>query len=191
LTQPMQLTERTSGNRSEMNLRRKQGHIPASVYGQKIGSISVEVSEKEITAALQRNPHAVLQVMLPKHGKQSVLVHEIQRNVISGKLLHIDFFQFDTSKKVDTKVAIHLTGESVGVKVGGILQVELHEVDVRCMADKLFTSFDVDMSNLAVGDHLLVSDLAFPNGVEVLTDASSMVVTILAPTIIPEAEIVE
>jgi large subunit ribosomal protein L25 len=190
-TQPLQLTERTRQNRSEMNSRRKQGHIPAVVYGNQIGNISVEVSEQDITEALRRNPHAVLKVVLPKYGEQSVLVRDIQRNVLSGKFRHMDFFQINANEKVDTKVTIHLTGEPVGVKSGGILQVELHEIDVRCMADKLFTSFEVDTSGLAIGDQLLVSDLAIHDGVEVLTDSSSMVATVLAPTAIPEPVIAE
>jgi large subunit ribosomal protein L25 len=190
-TQPLQLTERARQNRSEMNSRRKQGHIPAVVYGHQISNISVEVSEKDITEALRRNPHAVLQVVLPKYGNQSVLVRDIQRNALSGKFLHIDFFQIDTNEKIDTKVTIHLTGVPVGVKNGGILQVELHEIDVRCMADKLFTSFEVDTSSLAVGDQLLVSDLAIHDGVEVLTDGSSMVATVLASTVIPAPVIAE
>jgi large subunit ribosomal protein L25 len=191
ITQPLQLTERTHQSRSEMNSRRKQGHIPAVVYGHQIGNISVEVSEKDITDALRRNPHAVLQVVLPKYGKQSVLVRDIQRNALSGKFRHIDFFQIDTKEKVDTKVTIHLTGDPVGVKSGGILQVELHEIEVRCMADKLFTSFEVDTSSLAIGDQLLVSDLSIHDGVEVLTDASSLVVTVLAATVTSAPDITE
>lgn len=174
-----------------MNSRRKQGHIPAVVYGHQIGNISVEVSEKDITDTLRRNPHAVLQVVLPKYGKQSVLVRDIQRNALSGKFRHIDFFQIDTKEKVDTKVTIHLTGDPVGVKSGGILQVELHEIEVRCMADKLFTSFEVDTSSLGIGDQLLVSDLAIHDGVEVLTDASSLVVTVLAATVTSAPDITE
>ena len=183
LTNSLQLTERTSFNRSQLNQRRKLGRIPAVLYGAHADNISVEVSEKDITEALKRNPHAVLQVQIPKYGKKSVLVRDIQRDMLTGKLLHIDFFQINVDEKIDTKITIHFLGEPVGLKTGGILQVEIHEIEVRCMADKLLTSFEVDISSLAVGDQLLVSDLSFHEGIEVLTDSSAMLVKVLASTV--------
>ena len=179
MTNPLQLTERTSSSRSHLNQRRKQGHIPAVLYGAHVDTMSVEVNEKEITETLRRNPHAVLQVLTPNHGQKSALVRDSQRDVVTGKLLHVDFFQINVNEKIDTKTAIHFIGEPAGVKNGGILQVEIHEIEVRCMADKLLTSFEVDIGGLEVGDQLLVSDLAFHEGVEVLTDPSLMLATVL------------
>jgi large subunit ribosomal protein L25 len=77
-------------------------------------------------------------------------------------------------------VTIHFTGESPGVKEGGILQVETHAVQVRCMPNKLPETIEVDISSLAIGDHLVVSDLKVAKGLEILTDPSAMVVTVLA-----------
>lgn len=179
ITQSLNLTERIQQSDSGINTRRKQGHIPAAVYGKQIGNVSVEVSERDITDVLRHNRHAVLETVLPKFGKQSILVRDVQRHAVSRKILHVEFLQIDTNEKIDAQVTIHFTGDAVGVKNGGMLQTELHEIDVRCMADKLFTSFEVDTSSLNIGDQLLVSDLAFHEGVEVLTDASSLVATVL------------
>jgi len=83
--------------------------------------------------------------------------------------------------KLDTKVAFHFSGEPVGVKSGGVQQVELHELDIRTLPDKLTASFDVDISALDIGDQLLVSDLPKHEGWEVLTPEDTLIVRIAPP----------
>ncbi|MNW66579.1 General stress protein CTC [compost metagenome] len=97
---------------------------------------------------------------------------------MSGKVLHIDFQHVNMNISMDSKVTIHFAGEAAGIKAGGSLQVEIYEVEVRCMPGDLPTSMEVDISGLAIGDQLLVSDLIFQNGVEVLTDPSTVMIQI-------------
>jgi large subunit ribosomal protein L25 len=174
------LQERVKSTKSSLKQLRAQGNIPAVVYGQEIGSIQVTVNEKEIVAAMKRNSRAILEVVLPSNKKHPVLIQQFQRDSLSGKLIHIDFHQINMNQNIETLVTIHFTGEPSGVKEGGILQVETHAVQVRCMPKKLPETIEVDISNLAIGDHLLVSDLKVAEGVEILTDPSAMIVTILA-----------
>lgn len=83
--------------------------------------------------------------------------------------------------KLDTKVAFHFTGDPVGVKSGGVQQIELHELDIRTLPDKLTASFEVDLSGLDIGDQLLVSDLPKHEGWEVLTPEDTLIVRIAPP----------
>ncbi|SDN33705.1 large subunit ribosomal protein L25 [Paenibacillus sp. yr247] len=174
----IQLNARVKLSNSQINLLRKQGHVPAIVYGTDIGSIAVTVGEKEILSTLKRNPRAILNAAIPEKGNKPVLIQNIQRDPISNKIVHVDFYQLNMNVTMDSKVTIHFSGEPLGVKEGGILQVELYEVEVRCMPDKLLSAFEVDISGLGIGDHLLVSDLAFHEGIEVLSDSSAMLVKI-------------
>ena len=105
---------------------------------------------------------------------------------MSGKLLHIDFHHVNMTESMDSKVTIHFSGEAIGVKSGGVLQVEIYEVEVRCMPGDLPTSMEVDISGLATGDQLLVSDLIFKDGIEVLTDPNTVMIQI--KTVHEEAE---
>ena len=183
LTDLLELRERTNFTHSQLAERRRQGHVPAVLYGADAGGISVEVGEREIAEALRRNPNAVFEVSLAGRGRRSVLVREVQRSVLSGKLMHVDFFQINVNESIDAKITIHLVGDPVGVKHGGVLQVEIHEVDARCMADRLPPSFEVDISGMDIGEQLLVSDLPAYEGVEVTTDHSALLATILTGTV--------
>jgi large subunit ribosomal protein L25 len=172
----IQLTNRT-GQPKQM---RSQGHVPAVVYSSRMASEHVAVEEKVIRSAMKKNPHAILEVVLPSKDKQPVLIHQIQKDSLTGQLLHIDFLQINMKEKLDTTVAVHFSGEPVGTKEGGILQLELHEVMVRCMPNKLPSSIDVDISQLNIGEHLLVSDLKISKDIELLTDPEAVLVTVLA-----------
>ncbi|NIK75191.1 large subunit ribosomal protein L25 [Paenibacillus castaneae] len=174
----IQLNKRTGETKSQMNQARKQGRIPAVLYGIGKDTLSFEVSEKEITDVLKKNPRAILQAKTADENMVPVLVQNIQREIISGKLLHIDFHHVNMSESMDSKVTIHFSGDAIGLKSGGVLQVEIYEVEVRCMPNDLPTSLEVDISGLAVGDQLLVSDLIFKDGIEVLTDPSTVMIQI-------------
>jgi large subunit ribosomal protein L25 len=159
---------------------RAKGDIPAVVYGKELGSISVTVDEKEILSALKRNSRAILEVVFPTQKKHPVLVQEIQRDMLTGKLLHIDFHQINMNESIETAVTIHFTGNPAGVKEGGILQIETHVIQVRCMPHKLPETIELDISEMGVGEHKLVSDLKVDDAVEILTDPTATLVTILA-----------
>lgn len=158
---------------------REQGQVPAVVYSSRMDSEHVTVPEKEIRASLKRNPHAILKVALPSNSKESVIIHHVQKDTLTGQLLHVDFLQIDMKEKLDTTVAVHFIGEAKGTKEGGILQVESHEVMIRCMPNKLPESLSLDISNLSIGEHLTVADLKAPKNVEVLSDPETILVTIL------------
>ncbi|MEK5035135.1 50S ribosomal protein L25 [Paenibacillus sp. FSL R7-0302] len=174
----IQLNNRTSETKSNLNVARKQGRIPAVLYGIGKDTLSLEVNEKELLEMLRTNPRAILQAKLSDGTTLPVVVQHIQKQSMSGKVLHIDFQHVNMSISMDSKVTIHFAGEAVGVKEGGVLQVEIYEVEVRCMPGDLPTSMEVDISGLAIGDQLLVSDLIFKDGIEVLTDPSTVMIQI-------------
>ncbi|MDU0199727.1 MULTISPECIES: 50S ribosomal protein L25 [Paenibacillus] len=158
---------------------REQGQVPAVVYSSRMDSEHVTVPEKEIRASLKRNPHAILNVALPSKSKESVIIHHVQKDSLTGQLLHVDFLQIDMKEKLDTAIAIQFVGEAKGTKEGGILQVESHEVMIRCMPNKLPESLQLDISKLSIGEHLTVADLKVPKNVEILSDPETVLVTIL------------
>jgi large subunit ribosomal protein L25 len=183
MSNSIQLLNRTG----KLKQMRAQGQVPAVVYSSRMDSEHVAVDEKLIRAALKNNAHAIVEVVLPSKKKHPVLIHQIQKDSLSGKLLHIDFLEINMKEKLDTVVAVHFSGEPVGTKEGGILQIEMHEVMVRCMPNKLPSSVDMDISKLHIGDKLLVSDLKVNKDVEILTDPEAVLVTILAVQKLDEA----
>lgn len=172
---------RTGTRGSDIHQLRASGMIPAALYGKKVSSAAIAVSEKDLNALLKKNPHAVIDLEVPEIGTQPVMVNEIQRDKLSGKVLHIDFHQISMNEPVKATVAVELSGQPQGVKEGGILQVGVHEVEVRCLPKDLPASLAIDISKLLVGENVLASDLPIPEGVELLTEPTDMLVTILAP----------
>ncbi|OKP83423.1 hypothetical protein A3844_21505 [Paenibacillus helianthi] len=172
------LSNRTAETKSNLNIARKQGRIPAVLYGINKDTLSLEANEKELMDVLRTNPRAILQGKLSDNTSVPVVVQDIQKDSMSGKVLHIDFQHVNMNISMDSKVTIHFAGEAAGIKAGGSLQVEIYEVEVRCMPGDLPTSMEVDISDLAIGDQLLVSDLIFQDGVEVLTDPSTVMIQI-------------
>lgn len=173
----VRLTERSGSTSSQ----RRKGFVPVVVYGAGSDSQSFTADTKTITGILATNPRAVLTLELPDSGKKSVVIQEIQRQPLSKQLLHIDFHQIDMKAELDTKVAFHFTGDPVGVKSGGVQQVELHELDIRTLPDKIAPFFEVDISGLDIGDQLLVSDLPKQKDWEVLTPEDTLIVRISPP----------
>lgn len=176
----IQLNERFGASKSQLKQRRNLGRIPAVLYGIGKTTVSVEVNEKEVLDVLRTNPRAILQAVTPDEGVLPVIIQNIQRETLTGKLVHIDFHLVNMSASMDSKIKIHFSGESAGVKAGGVLQVKLYEVEVRCMPDHLPSSIEVDVSGLAIGDQLHVSDLNFRDGIEVLTDLNAVMIKINA-----------
>lgn len=174
------IIDRIGGTKSELKQLRAKGMIPAVVYGNAIGSISVAVDAKEIKAVFRSNPHAILEVLLPTHGKQSVMIHQSQKDPMNGNLLHIDFHQINMNQKMNSKVTLHYTGTAEGVQEGGMLQVMEHEVEIGCMPYNLPSHIDVDVSKLAIGGQLLASDLKLTADLELASDPSLLLVTVLA-----------
>ncbi|BCG59819.1 50S ribosomal protein L25 [Paenibacillus sp. URB8-2] len=166
--------------------QRRQGLVPVVIYGAGSESLSFSADAKTIDSILGKNPRAVLKAELPASGTKNVIINEVQRQPLTKKLLHIDFHVIDMKAKLDTKVALHFTGTPAGVKGGGVQTVELHELDIRTLPDKLESVIEVDVSALEIGDHLLVSDLPKHEGWEVLTDPETLVVKIAPPAVAEE-----
>ncbi|KAF0133748.1 MAG: large subunit ribosomal protein L25 [Candidatus Saganbacteria bacterium] len=179
----IEATERKNlGRKSKTS--RLLGAIPAIVYGRDMQSIPIEVNDKNfnklIGGASGRNLLINLNI-----GSASlpVMAHEFQVDPMTGKIIHIDFLKISMDEAIKTKVAFMVCGESEGVKLdGGILVHPLREIEVKCLPSNIPDKIEYDISNLKIGDTIHVSDLKPINGVEFLTSAQEIIITISAPT---------
>ncbi len=164
---------------------RREGNVPSIVYGADVESTPIEVPEKEVEKFLaQHGDNALIKLVVTGDGETNEyasVIRELQRHPVRGGLYHIDFFQISLKDKLETVVPIHLTGEPIGVKEGGILQYGIREVDVECLPTDIPEYFEVDISELNIGDNSTVADIKTPEGVELLSDAGSVVAMVVAP----------
>lgn len=181
---------RTGRTKSDRNRLRAEGKVPGVVYGKKVTQTPIAIDQKELLALLKTNPHAVIDLDVPQFGKQPVMINEVQRDALSRQLLHVDFHQINMDEPVQTTVRLEYIGDPEGVKVGGILQIQHHEIEIRCLPQHIPSSIEVDVSGLEIGQSMLVSELRLPEGVEVKTDVHDVLATILTPQkeAEPEAE---
>lgn len=178
----MRAEQRDNKTKGELRQLRLNGHIPGVVYGKQLGAPAVvSVNGKELTSLLRSNPNAILELDVPTIGKHSVMVTDVQRDTLHNHLLHVDFHQINLNEKIRANVRIEATGDSIGVREGGILQVILHEVEVHCLPGDIPEVVEVDTSDLSVGEGLQVKDLKLPSGVEAKSDPEMVVLTVLAP----------
>lgn len=167
--------------KSELKGMRSSGRIPAVVYGKTIGSIPITVEEKQLTGLLRSHHNAVITMEVPGQGDYPVMVGGLDRDKLSRNVLHIDFHQINMNEPVHAKVAVEFQGDSPGVREGGVLTALLHEVEIRCLPDRLPSELKVDISGLGTGESILAGDLTLPSEVELKTDPHAVVVTILIP----------
>jgi len=156
--------------KEKAKITRKKGKIPAILYGPEIKeNIKLEIEEKELQKILKEGglgTHINLKV---GNKSFSVLIKEIQREPISEKILHVDFFQPSTKEKIEVSVPIVFEGEAPAVKLGGVLVKNLDEIELKGFWKDLPKEVKVDLSKLKTfEDKIFVSDLKLPKGVEVL-----------------------
>ncbi|NEW09595.1 50S ribosomal protein L25 [Paenibacillus sp. SYP-B3998] len=178
----LKVEARKDTTKSDIKQLRAKGKIPGVVYGKKVHSTVITIDEKELRALLRKNPHAIIELELPDGGgKQPVMMTELQRGKVSKEILHVDFHQINMDEPVRTVVSLEFIGEAEGAKEGGIVQVQLHELEIRCLPNQIPSFIQVDISNLGLGENILVSNLSVSAEIEVKSDPNELIVTVLAP----------
>ena len=160
---------------------RRQGLIPAIIYGHETEPIPVQIEERELTRVLaQAGPNRLITLRLDGQPRLA-LAREIQRDVITDKLLHVDFYTVVMTEKLSAEVPLVLVGESPAVeRREGVLQHGIDTVEVECLPGDLIHSIEVDLSELKeLGQAIYVKDLKVPPSVEILTDSEEMVVKVV------------
>ncbi|MBA4542446.1 MULTISPECIES: 50S ribosomal protein L25 [Thermoactinomyces] len=160
-----------------INRLRREGRIPAVLYGKDFSPELIHVAESEVRKLGARG-FADLRL----EGKAyRVMVRDIQRDPVKDRLLHIDFFKVEKNRPIDAEVPLVLTGEAPGAKAGGIVEQHLRTVEVRTLPDRLPQELTLDISGLEMGDSLSLNHLHLPEGVELLADPEAVVVSIVPP----------
>ena len=177
------------GKGSARKLRSKK-IIPAVLYGHKVDPVMLAIENSEIVKAFKTGDDSTLiKVLIDNQGKTDeklVMIRETQRHPVKINILHLDLFAVNVKEKIHAPVHIRITGESPGVKLGGILRQIMREIEVRALPTEIPQHFEVDISNLEIGDSLQVSDLNTPDNVQILIDESAPILSIMPPTVIKE-----
>ena len=172
------------GTRAAERLR-KQGRVPAVVYGHKEATVSVSLARDELLAALR---HGARVVDLKTDGTaETALIREVQWDHLGKEVLHVDFARVGKDERIHVAVRVELRGIAPGVTAGGVLDQPLHAIEVECLAIRIPESIRVPVGELQMDGTIHVRDLHLPEGVTALTDPDAVVVHVAPKLVEPEA----
>ncbi len=170
---------------------RRQGIIPANVYGHNIPSEAVQVEARSLAETVRRAGTTRLIELKMEEGARPrpVLIRSLQRNPRTGEFIHVDFYQVSMRERLRLHVPVVMTGEAPALEsTDGILVRNLDTIEVEALPGDLPPTIEVDVSHLRdIGDAVTVSDLTVPQGVTVLANPDDLVVSI-APPMVEEVE---
>ena len=166
---------------------RRQGQVPAVVYGLGEDNVAVTVDahtlQQILASATGMNTLITLRL---DGGEEYALARQIQRNPVKGTLVHVDFIRVRADQTITAEIPIHLEGESEGAQRGGVMEQALFTVSIEALPTNLPPQIAFDVSAMEIGDQAHVSDLVVPAGVEITTDPEELIVQIGAPRVAEE-----
>ena len=169
---------------------RKEGKIPSVIYGHN-KPVHISVDAKEFDTKFHTISENTLITINVEDKEYEVLVKDFQENMMLGQLTHIDFFEVERGKTLKTRIPVYLTGTSIGVKEGGLLEHRLHEIDIECLPKDIPEKIEIDITELQVGDSVHVSDLEVIEAVKILNFLEQVVVSVTTVKAEVEPEIEE
>jgi large subunit ribosomal protein L25 len=184
---------RTAGGKGDSGRVRREGKVPAVVYGLSDPSVAVTVPSRDLSHILSSESGANTLIALNIDGSsQLALARQIQRHPVKGTVMHVDFVRVRADQTVQGEVPVRLVGDAEGVGRGGVLEQLLHSVSVEALPRDVPNSLEIDISALEIGSAVHVSDLPVTSGVVILNEADAVVAQISAPRVAEEeAEVVE
>ncbi len=175
---------KTVGDGAARELRR-EGMIPAILYGPKAEPVMLSVMTKELeTILVTSNIGQVLLNLLIQNGKQqsrTAMIKELQTQPISGNLLHVDFYEVAMDQKIKISIPVVTTGQAAGVEEGGVLQLVRHEVEIFCFPNNIPESLEVDVTDMNIGDSKHIDAVSIDESFELVDESNFTLVTVLSP----------
>ncbi|HVA68252.1 MAG TPA: 50S ribosomal protein L25 [Candidatus Binataceae bacterium] len=173
-------------SKSRIHTMRRQGRVPAVLYGPGAQPVALTLNGAELRARVSssgRQRLIRLRSDSPELNDKHVIVKEIQHGPVGGELLHADLYLVDLNKPLRVSVPLRFTGRAAGIAEGGILQPLVREVEVECLPLEIPEAIEVDVTPLKIHDVMHVSALIFAGTAKPIFDSDYPVVTVLPPTV--------
>ena len=165
---------------------RRQDILPAVMYG--VGeTIPIKLNRKEIQKLIYSGggEHALITLELNEGGSKTsehpVLIKDYQREPVSEELLHVDFIEVSLKEKIRVTIPVVIIKEPAGIKMGGIMQHRVREIEVECLPTQIPDKIEIDAGFVEIGHSLHVSDIPAMEGIKIVTDPSEVILSVSAP----------
>jgi large subunit ribosomal protein L25 len=188
----LKASQREAVGNGPSRVLRRDGKIPAILYGPKTDPIKLAIDKLELEPIFKSG--AVAQKLFKLEiegtdGVRNIMIKEMQKHPVSRNLLHLDLYEVSMGQKIKVMVPVVTTGKSAGVELGGMLQIIRRELEVFCLPDQIPENITIDITALEIGDSFHVEDLPLEGAVEIPADVNFTILTILSPTAAEEEEV--
>jgi len=181
----LNVEKRSTTGKGEARRSRSAGQIPAVVYGAGKPNVPIAVNRKALSDLFREGAGENAIFLLKLAGSDQsrhAMIKELQRDPLSRKPLHIDFVRVLMDVKITLKVPVEVTGVSKGVKTdGGILDLVTREIEIECLPGNIPSSLTVDVTELAIGDAIRISEIPAVEGVTIVDNPEKVVVHVAHP----------
>lgn len=166
---------RTNKSKGEKNRLRKAGKVPGIIYGHEIDNTLLVLDESDLTAILKKTgEYGVVNLKL-NNKNEKAFIKEVQRNPMTNKITHIDFMKVDETEKIRTKIPVRVVGEEKLKNLEIMAQLQMPEVEVEGMADKLPKFIEANVSKFTYGDRLILQDVEVAEEISIIGDLTQIV----------------
>jgi large subunit ribosomal protein L25 len=188
----LQAKEREERGKNASRRLRASGMVPAVLYGDGSGAggtTALAVPDRVVDYTLQHlGDNALYDIDLGSGGSTARIV-DVQRDPVSGRLIHVDFAPVNMRERIEITVPVHLVGESPGTEEGGVLQQVAYEVQIETLPGDIPQELTLDVSSLGMNENLTLADLTLPDGITLISDPEEVAATVTAPTEITEEDL--
>lgn len=189
--QELKVTSRTAKGKGPARRVRSAGEVPGIVYGGDGEPVQLQANARALHKLLHAagGEHAIVQLRFDGDSSldSPALVKEVQHHPVKGHVLHADFMRIRLDEKITTSVPIKLVGNPVGVVNGGVLDVQLREVEIQCLALEVPEFIELDISGLEIGASVHVDALVPPAGIDIVSEGERTIAAIHAPRVAKES----
>jgi large subunit ribosomal protein L25 len=184
----LQVSPRKRSGTGALKRLRREGLVPAIIYGKKFENSNLKVNARAIRDLLAHSTgeNILVNLEIEGAGRQLALIQDVQHNPLNGGIIHVDFHAVKEDEKIHARITVELVGEPAGVKQGGLLEHLIHSLDVECLPKDLPDRISVDVSALTVGQSIHMREVTLPEGVHARLAGDVIVALVAEPRVVEE-----
>jgi large subunit ribosomal protein L25 len=184
-------TTRTTTGNGPARVLRRDGRVPAILYGPHAENVMLSISASDLDKILQHGSvgRTIFNVKIDDgRASKAAMIKEMQMHPVTRAFVHLDLYEISMDRKIHVNVPVLTTGKAQGVELGGILQLVFRELEVLCFPNEIPDAIRIDVTELGVGDAVHVEDIKLPGNAEIPHDTNFTVLTITSPKAEAEGE---
>ncbi len=189
----LEAQERNTFGKQNARELRKEGGVPAVLYGRAQDTLSIQLNARTFRQFLRTyGENVVINMEVSEGNTETVIIKEIQRHPVNKHMLiHADFIRISLDEPVTSAVPVVLVGNPPGVQEGGVLEFPLRQVTLHCLPMQMPNDITIDVSHLDIGDAIHVSDLSFDEDTDIIDEPERIIATVSQPRVQLDDELTE